>query len=135
MGVIEDRHRAYADGVLASIGPGIDYLGPLERPELSMLLHDARALVMPLLWDEPFGLVVVESLASGTPVVAWRRGAMAEIIVDGETAVLVEGVDDAVEAVGVVSGLSREHCADVARKQFSDVVMAEKYGRVYRSLA
>jgi glycosyltransferase involved in cell wall biosynthesis len=133
-GVIEDQHRAYAQDVLSSAGSDVDYLGALDRAELSSMLRAAKALVMPLLWDEPFGLVVVESLASGTPVVAWDRGAMGEIINHGETGFLVADVDEAVKAVGMVSDLARPVCADRARERFSARVMAGRYAGIYRTL-
>ncbi|HSM45425.1 MAG TPA: glycosyltransferase family 4 protein [Acidimicrobiia bacterium] len=133
-GVTEDQHRVYAHDVLSSTGSDVDYLGPLDRAELSSMLRSAKALVMPLLWDEPFGLVVVESLASGTPVVAWDRGAMSEIIDHGETGFLVADVDEAVKAVGMVSHLSRRDCAERARERFSARVMADGYARLYRTL-
>lgn len=133
-GVIEDQHRDYANDVLAATGSDVDYLGPLDRAELSSVLRAAKALVMPLLWDEPFGLVVVESLASGTPVVAWDRGAMGEIIDHGETGFLVADVDEAVRAVGMVSDLARRDCAVRARERFSAVVMAKRYASLYRTL-
>ena len=130
-GVIEDRYRDYAEGVLTEGRDVVDYLGSLDRPELSLLLRDAMALVMPLEWDEPFGLVVVEALASGTPVVAWRRGAMPEIVEESVTGYLVDGVEDAVNALSRVPALSRDACAAQARRRFSDAVMAARYGEVY----
>lgn len=130
-GVIDETHADYAKWVLGQTGAGVDYVGALDRPELSMLLRDARGLLMPLLWDEPFGLVVVEALASGTPVVAWRRGAMPEIIDDADTGLLVDGVDEAVEAVERVSSLDRSVCAATARSRFSDEAMAAAYLDVY----
>ena len=100
-----------------------------------MLLRGAASLVMPLLWDEPFGLVVVESLSSGTPVIAWRRGSMPEIIDDGETGFLVDDVDQAVSAVTRIPSISRAACARAARERFSDVVMAAAYEEVYRQVS
>lgn len=134
-GVIEDRHRDYANRVLDSVGPGVDFLGPLARPELSLLLRNATATIMPLQWDEPFGLVVVESLASGAPVVAWRRGAMAEIVDEGVTGFLVENVTEAVHAVERIDSISRAECARVARARFDRRVMAESYANVYEMVA
>jgi glycosyltransferase involved in cell wall biosynthesis len=131
-GVIEDTHREYFESL--PLGPGVEYLGALSRGEVAALLGDAVALLMPLRWDEPFGLVVVESLACGTPVVAWRRGAMPEIIDDGETGVLVETVAQAVEAVGRIESLSRHLCRSVAEARFSARRMAADYVAVYESL-
>jgi glycosyltransferase involved in cell wall biosynthesis len=134
-GVVEDVHRDYADSVLAGGGDDVEFLGPLERDELAKLLQDALVLVMPLAWDEPFGLVVVEALAAGTPVVAWRRGAMPEIIDDGVTGFLVDDVSMAVAALNRYGEISRQTCAEQARLRFSDSVMAASYAAVYERLA
>src|SRR5690606_34078235 len=119
--------------VLADAGD-VEYLGHLDRPAVAELLGEARALLMPLRWDEPFGLVVIESLATGTPVIAWRRGAMEEIIEDGRTGCLVDGVESAARAVHTVGALSRSACRQSAEARFGDRRMAEDYARVYESL-
>lgn len=134
-GVVEEKYREYAEWVLAAVGPKVDFLGPLDRPELSVLLRGAAATIMPLQWDEPFGLVVVESLCSGTPVVAWRRGAMPEIIDDGVTGFLVDDVPAAVEALDRLGTISRAECARLARARFDRRVMAESYAGVYEMVA
>ncbi len=135
-GIIEDKHREYANGVLAKIkGSGADYLGPLNRPELVEVIQGAAAMLMPLEWDEPFGLIVVESLACGTPVVAWRRGAMPEIVEDGETGFLVDDVESAAAVLGRIDEISREHCAQEARLRFDRSVMASAYAEVYRRIS
>lgn len=134
-GTIEDRHNSYAASLLAGLGDDADYLGPLERDDLAYLLGGAYATLMPLRWDEPFGLVVVESLAAGTPVVAWNRGAMPEVVDDGLTGYLVRNVDEAVAALAKVSALSRAHCARVARERFDRSVMADGYADVYLNVA
>jgi glycosyltransferase involved in cell wall biosynthesis len=133
-GVIEDVHRGYATSVLDAAGGDVDFLGPLNRPELSLLLGDAAGLVMPLLWDEPFGLVVVEAFASGTPVIAWRRGAMPEIVEDGVTGFLVDDVEGGARAVSHLSSLRRSDCVHSARSRFSDASMAHGYASVYEDV-
>lgn len=134
-GIIEDQYAGYARGVLDEAEGTADYLGALDRRELNTVLQGALGLLMPLQWDEPFGLVVVESLASGTPVVAWRRGAMPEILEDGVTGFLVEDVEGAVAAVARLPGISREVCAGRARDRFDDGAMARAYAAVYEALA
>jgi glycosyltransferase involved in cell wall biosynthesis len=134
-GVVDDAHLDYAKEILREAGREVDVLGALDRDDTAWLLRGAAGLVMPLLWDEPFGLVVVESLSSGTPVIAWRRGAMPEIIEDGQTGFLVDDVDQAVAAVTRLPSLSRETCARAARNRFSDVVMASAYEDVYRQVS
>ncbi|HEX6946886.1 MAG TPA: glycosyltransferase family 4 protein [Acidimicrobiia bacterium] len=135
-GIIEEKHRRYADRVLEMTdGDQARYLGPLDRPDLVPLLQNAEALLMPLEWDEPFGLVVVESLACGTPVVAWRRGAMSEIVEEGRTGYLVDDVESAGEALARITSISRDLCAHEARRRFDRTVMAAAYAEVYRNVS
>lgn len=86
---------------------------------------------MPLRWDEPFGLVVIEALASGTPLIAWDRGAMPEIIEEGMTGFLVKSVDEAASAVNVLPEISRQICRWTAETRFSDRRMADEYAAAY----
>lgn len=135
-GVVEDRHRDFFEETMRrNRSESIEYLGPLNREDLWRLLGDATALVMPLRWHEPFGLVVVESLAAGTPVVAWRMGAMPEIIEHGVTGFLVDDIVGAVESVRRVGDISRATCRAVAENRFSDTVMARAYSQLYSRLA
>ncbi|HVR32958.1 MAG TPA: glycosyltransferase family 4 protein [Acidimicrobiia bacterium] len=132
-GPIENRHREFFDDFMRG-ADDVEYLGPLEQHEVAELLGGAQALVMPLRWDEPFGLVVIESLAAGTPVIAWRRGAMPEIVDDGLTGFLVDDVETAARAVTAVPSLDRAACRQAAEERFSDARMARDYAGVYRSL-
>jgi glycosyltransferase involved in cell wall biosynthesis len=135
-GIVEDRHRDFFETeVLASRSSDIEYLGPLDRDDLWRLVGNARAMVMPLRWHEPFGLVAVESLATGTPVIAWRMGALPEIIDDGVSGFLVEGVAGAVRSVELVGELDRANCRAIAETRFADTVMAAAYSEVYRRLS
>lgn len=135
-GIIEPRHSNYFEGTIAPrLRPGdIEYVGSLGRGEVARFVGDAAGLLMPLRWDEPFGLVVVESLATGTPVIAWRRGAMAEIVRPGVTGHLVDSVDEAVEAVSHLDDLDRTACRNDVLARFSDTAMAAGYEDVYRTL-
>jgi glycosyltransferase involved in cell wall biosynthesis len=133
-GPIEDRHRAFFEQLDMRSGD-VEYLGPLRRDDVAKLLGDAVGLLMPLRWDEPFGLVVVESLATGTPVVAWRRGAMVEIVEDGVTGFVVDDPSSAVGAIGKIGSLSREECRAEAERRFSDTRMALDYLTVYEQMA
>jgi glycosyltransferase involved in cell wall biosynthesis len=134
-GMVEDRHRDFFDGVMRDAPPdSVEYLGALERGEISELLGRATATVMPLRWHEPFGLVVVESLAVGTPVVAWRMGAMPEIVDEGETGFLVDDVAEAVAAIARVGTLSRDGCRIAAENRFSVGRMAASYAQTYSAL-
>lgn len=135
-GIVEDRHRDFFEAkVIAACSRDVEYLGPLSRNDLWRLLGDAHALVMPLRWHEPFGLVAVESLATGTPVIAWRMGALPEIIDDGVSGFLVGDVAEAVGSVELVDDLDRATCRRVAETRFSDSVMAYGYAEVYQRLS
>jgi glycosyltransferase involved in cell wall biosynthesis len=135
-GIVEDRHRDFFEAkVLAACSGNVEYVGPLRRDALWQLLGDAHAMVMPLRWHEPFGLVAVESLATGTPVIAWRMGALPEIIEDGVSGFLVADVEGAVGSVALVGDLDRVTCRTVAENRFSDSVMAAGYSDVYQRLA
>jgi glycosyltransferase involved in cell wall biosynthesis len=133
-GPVDDQHREFFDEVLGGAPPEVQYVGELERDELWALLGGASALIMPLRWPEPFGLAVAESLAAGTPVIAWRMGAMPELIQDGVTGRLVDSTEDAVRAVGEIDQLSRSMCRQSAENRFSDRVMARFYSAVYSGL-
>jgi glycosyltransferase involved in cell wall biosynthesis len=135
-GMVEDRHRDFFETkVLAAQSRDIEYLGPLDRDDLWRLLGSAHAMVMPLRWHEPFGLVAVESLAAGTPVIAWRMGALPEIIDDGVSGYLVEDVAEAVGSVALISELDRATCRSIAESRFADFVMAAAYSGVYQRLS
>ena len=134
IGPREDRHQDYFEReVEPHLGPDVTYLGPLPRGEAFRHVAQCRALLMPLAWEEPFGLVAIESLAVGTPVVAWRRGALPELIDDGVTGFLVDGVQDAIEATRLIADIDRTRCRAVAESRFSHIAMANGYVEAYRS--
>lgn len=133
-GPIDGAHQQYFDQLMRGLPKDVDYLGPLERSDLDMLLGDAVALIMPLRWHEPFGLVVIEALASGTPVVAWEMGAMPEIIEDGVTGYLVEDASEAANALTSAGAIDRRSCRESAESRFSDVRMAHDYESVYEQV-
>lgn len=135
-GLVEDQHREfYETRIEPFLDRDIRHVGAIDRGEVAALVGGSAGLLMPLRWDEPFGLVVVESLAVGTPVVAWRRGAMEELIEDGETGFLVDDSDQAVTAVDRLSMLDRGVCRQRAEQRFGHATMAQRYVAVYRHLA
>jgi glycosyltransferase involved in cell wall biosynthesis len=110
-------------------------LGELDHREKTKLLSGAEALIFPLQWPEPFGLVMIESLACGTPVVALRKGSIPEIVEDGVTGLICDSVDEMVRRInkGELKDISREACREAAKTRFSDRLMAERYLDVFRS--
>ncbi len=134
-GLIEPKYRGYFDAeIKPRLGEGIDYVGEAQRPELAELLGKAAALLMPLRWAEPFGLVVVEGFAAGTPVVAWRDGAMPELVLEGVNGFLVSGVEEASAAVERLGDLDPIAIHASARDRFSRSAMAAGYAAVYERL-
>ncbi len=111
--------------------PLVEYVGEISDQDKDAFLGGAYALVFPIDWPEPFGLVVIEALACGTPVIAYPGGAVREIMRDGVTGFIVEDIDEAVAAVGRVGQLDRAACRREFEARFSARRMAEDYLRVY----
>jgi glycosyltransferase involved in cell wall biosynthesis len=135
-GNVPDDHRHYFE---TRIKPFIDdsnviYVGPVDDEEKNLLLGRARALLMPILWDEPFGIVMVEAMACGTPVIGLDRGAVPEIVDDGVDGFVRRDIDGLVEAVGRISEIDRRHCRESVERQFSDAVVTEHYLSAYRNV-
>ncbi|AKB18558.1 MULTISPECIES: glycosyltransferase [unclassified Methanosarcina] len=112
----------------------IIYEGHVSQEHKKELLSNARALLHMINYEEAFGLGVVEALTCGTPVIAINRGAMPELIMDGETGFLVNDVDEAVEAVQKVNSISRRKCRKSVEKRFSVGRMVDDYIRVYETI-
>ena len=112
----------------------VEFIGEIGEGEKDEFLGNAYALLLPIDWPEPFGLVMVEALACGTPVIAYRDGAVPEVIEEGHTGFIVEGLEDAVEAVRRVPELSRRRCREVFEKRFTATRMAHDYVRVFERL-
>src|SRR5215831_15684883 len=115
-------------------GDQIQYLGELGHSDKIDLLCGAAAMLFPIQWSEPFGLVMIESLACGTPVLALRNGSVPEVIRHGHTGFVAPSIDRLVRAIGRISEISREECRADVRLRFSDDVMAQSYLRVYADL-
>jgi glycosyltransferase involved in cell wall biosynthesis len=112
----------------------VEFIGEVGGQEKDDLLGNALALLFPIDWPEPFGLVMIEALACGTPVIAWRNGSVPEVIEDGATGFVVDSVEEAAQAVGRVASLSRHTCRRVFEERFDAARMAQDYVEVYRRL-
>ena len=115
--------------------PHVTYIGEIGEGEKQEFLGNARALLFPIDWPEPVGLVMVESMACGTPVVAFRGGSVEEIIDDGVTGFVCDDLDQAVAAVDRAAGLSRRCVRDRFEQRFTVTRMACDYLRLYQRLA
>ena len=114
--------------------PHVQFLGELPEREKLALLEGAVALLFPIDWPEPFGLVMIEAMSRGTPVIAWRCGSVPEVVDDGTTGFIVESEDAAVEACGRAAALDRATIRRVFEKRFAAPVMAARYVQVYADM-
>jgi glycosyltransferase involved in cell wall biosynthesis len=111
----------------------IEYIGEVDDTQKSELLASASALLFPVEWDEPFGIVMVEALACGTPVIASSRGSVPEVIKHKVTGFICNSPDEMTEAVGMIPRIERIECRKDAEARFSDKVITQAYLRLYRS--
>ncbi|BAU47372.1 glycosyl transferase [Sulfurifustis variabilis] len=112
----------------------VRFVGEIGESEKERFLGEAYALLFPIDWPEPFGLVTIEAIACGTPVIAWRRGSVPEILRDGETGYIVDSLEQAVAAVERVSRIDRNRCRRVFEERFSARRMARDYLAVYQAV-
>lgn len=115
--------------------PHIEWLGEISDKDKDAFLGSAYAVLFPIDWPEPFGLVMIEAMACGTPVVAYEGGSVSEVMEDGVTGFIVNEIEQAVEAVGRVGDLNRARCREVFEKRFTASRMASDYINVYMRLA
>ena len=113
---------------------GIEYVGPIDDVQKNELLGTAKAMVVPIQWDEPFGIVFAESLACGTPVISCPRGALPEIVRPGIEGFLIRSIKEGCEAVGKVGMIDRATCRKRAEALFSPGAVVERYDALYRQL-
>ncbi len=115
------------------LGPDVTLVGPVDATEKRALLSRAAALVFPITWDEPFGMVMIEAMACGTPVVALRRGSVPEVVVDGVTGILCDSPDQLPDAIHVARRLDPSACREHVRDVFDVASMARRYEQVFRA--
>jgi glycosyltransferase involved in cell wall biosynthesis len=131
---VSELDRAYFEQVIAPMlkGSGVEFIGEVGEQEKPKLFGDALAMLFPIDWPEPFGLVMIESMACGTPVIAMRRGSVPEVIDEGESGFIVDTVDEAVTAVERAGSLQRSTCRACFEHRFTAARMARDYLRVYQ---
>jgi glycosyltransferase involved in cell wall biosynthesis len=123
--------------VKSEVPRGATYIGSRSRSELLELMSHARGLLMPSVWDEPFGLVGIEAQAAGTPVVAYRRGGLTEVVADGETGwlVLADDRDEFRRRVSMLDTIDRRRCRLRIEEQFNIRRAIERYEAVYEEVS
>jgi len=114
--------------------PFIEYVGPVNNAQKRDLLRDACALLFPIHWEEPFGIVMAESLACGTPVLAYPRGSVPEVLENGKTGFLCASVEEMATKVRQIGYLDRNICRQVAEERFSGTVAAQQYLRLFEAM-
>lgn len=114
--------------------PLVEYLGEIGEGEKNEFLGNARALLFPVDWPEPFGLVMIEAMACGTPVIAYRMGSVPEIVDEGTTGLIVGDIEEGVRAVERIGSISRATCRQAFEERFSARRMARDYTAIYRRL-
>jgi glycosyltransferase involved in cell wall biosynthesis len=129
-----DERRYYDAFVAPRLGEDVEFVGEIDRSQRSALLASATCLLNPLQWDEPFGLVAIEALAAGVPVVATPRGAMPEIVIDGTTGYLGDTIDELASAVTRAPMIDRKRCRQDMEERFSMARMALDHERFYRGV-
>nr|WP_121270596.1 glycosyltransferase family 4 protein [Pedobacter schmidteae] len=115
-------------------GQQISYIGPVTDVQKNELLGGCLAMLMPVTWDEPFGIVMAEALACGTPVIGFNRGAIPEVVRSGLNGFVCETTAEMVAAVHQITSISRDKCRQVAEEKFSAAVIAKQYERLYQQL-
>jgi glycosyltransferase involved in cell wall biosynthesis len=133
---VDPADRTYFETNLAGLlrQPHVDMVGEVGQADKGPFLAAASALVFPVDWPEPFGLVMIEALACGTPVIAFRRGSIPEIIENGVTGFVVDTVEEAVEAVERIDELDRRRCRHEFEERFSARRMAADYLALYERM-
>ena len=128
--------KDYFDSIIAPLlrNSLAEFVGEIGEGEKDEFLGNAYALLFPIDWPEPFGLVMIEAMACGTPIIAHRGGAVPEVMEQGHTGFVVEGLDDAIEAVRRVPELSRKRCREVFEQRFTATRMAYDYVQIFERL-
>lgn len=135
-GKIDDKDRDFFASTVEPLidGEQVIFLGEADGALKRELYRSALCVLMPIVWEEPFGLVMAEAMACGTPVIVFNRGAAAEIVDHGETGFLVEDVDEMVRAISQVGTIDPAYCRAQVKRRFDAPVMATRYVQIYESI-
>ncbi len=132
-GIIQDQDY-FDKEISVHFSENITYIGSVGPEKRDELLGGAYALLHPIFFAEPFGLSVVEAMACGTPVIAFNKGSMPELIDDGKNGFIVSNVKEAVNAVGKISQIDRQCCRSTVEKRFSVEIMVDNYIEIYKQI-
>jgi glycosyltransferase involved in cell wall biosynthesis len=131
-GNVEREHQSYFDAfVRPALGERVSYAGPVNDRQKNELLGSSAGLLMPIEWEEPFGIVMVEAMACGTPVIAFRRGSVPEVVDDELTGFIRSDVEGAAAAVAELGALDRQAIRATFERRFSDDAIVRAYVALY----
>jgi glycosyltransferase involved in cell wall biosynthesis len=116
------------------LGEDVEVRGECDQQQKTELLAGAAGLLFPVQWPEPFGLVMTEAMACGTPVIAWRNGSVPEVVADGQTGFIVDSVEDMAAAVDRLGELDPQAMRARVTERFSAEAMVTGYERIYRNV-
>jgi glycosyltransferase involved in cell wall biosynthesis len=133
-GIVQDAEYFAREAAPFIDERNVEYRGVLGGADRTRALGSAHAMLHLIGFEEPFGLSVVEAMACGTPVIAYRRGSMPELIDDGVTGFLVDNFDEAVAAIGRIGEIDRSACRRAVAERFTVDRMADRYLELYRTL-
>lgn len=114
--------------------PLVEFIGEIEEKEKCSFLGNAIALLFPIDWEEPFGLVMTEAMACGTPVIAFNSGSVPEIIEDGKNGFIINSIEEGVNAINKISAIDRKMCRKIFEERFSANRMTKDYVQIYEQL-
>jgi glycosyltransferase involved in cell wall biosynthesis len=129
-----DEHEYFDTMIKPYLNDKIRYAGEVSDEEKKRLFAGATAFVYPLQWDEPFGIVMIEAMACGTPVVTYKRGAAPELVENGVNGYLADDFEDLLDCIGRVQEIKPKRCREYVEKHFSVDAMVDGYERVYRQI-
>ncbi len=135
-GAIQPQSRDYYENVVRPQvdGEQITFVGEVNLTEKWNLFSKAKAFLFPIQWPEPFGLVMIEAMAAGTPVIAFPEGSVPEVVADGRTGFLVKDTDEMVEALGMLDRINPADCREYVQEKFSVSKCADGYENVYQEV-
>jgi glycosyltransferase involved in cell wall biosynthesis len=134
-GNIPIREQQYCDDhIKPFLNDKIIYMGPVSDEQKNELLNKALAMLMPIQWDEPFGIVMIEAMACGTPVIGFKRGAVTEVIQEGVTGFYGDVVDELIQAVDSINLLNRKQIRSITQERFSAEVITSQYIELYQQM-
>lgn len=133
-GIVQDQGY-FDENVKPFLKEGkVEYIGSVGPEKRDTLLGNAKLLLHPINFSEPFGLSIIEAMACGTPVVAFNKGSMPELITNGDNGFLVENSEEAIEKIREIDSIRRHSCREIVEKKFSKEIMAQNYIKVYRNI-